>query len=260
MSRAEASKPFSAGLLPAAPTRPAGQTYLEKSLTPLASLLFVVPLLLIYEVGTRLFTFDPITQTEQRIIAFSKIQDFFQLFGVTGQFMPALAVVGILLAWHLARNDSWHVSVNTLLGMTVESFALALPLAAILYLFAYFVPMMAAHSPNLAGRFILSIGAGIYEELVFRLVLVTVLHLLFIDILGMKGFWAGLLIVCISSTGFAAYHYLGSEPFSMPSFAFRTVAGVYFAGVFLWRGFGITVGSHAGYDIIIHAVQVLRLV
>jgi membrane protease YdiL (CAAX protease family) len=242
------------------PARRVATTYLDKSALPFTSLVFVAPLLFIYEVGTRLWAFDPVSQTEQRIIAFSKIQEFFRLFGVTGQFMPALAVVGILLSWHIARNDAWSVSFGTLTGMFVESFALALPLAAVLYAFAHYLPMMAGTGTNWPGLFILSIGAGIYEELVFRLVLVTLLHILLIDVLGMKGFWAGLLIVSVSSMGFAAYHYLGSEPFTMPSFAFRTIAGVYFAAVFLWRGFGVTVGAHAGYDVLIHAVQLLRAV
>lgn len=260
MTRAASGKPMTGTFGAAAPTRRVATSYLDRSSLPLTSLLFVVPLLILYEIGTRLWAFDPATQTEQRIIAFSKIQEFFRIFGVSGQFMPALAVVGILLAWHIARNDSWNASGSTLMWMVVESFALALPLAAIGYVFAHYLPLHTGAGANWPALFVLSIGAGIYEELMFRLILVIALHLLLVDLFGMRGFLAGLLIVCASSISFSAYHYLGSETFHWPSFAFRTVAGIYFTSVFLWRGFGITVGSHASYDIVIHAVQLLRVV
>jgi hypothetical protein len=35
------------------------------------------------------------------------------------------------------------------------------------------------------------------------------------------------------------------------SFVFRATAGVFFAGLFVVRGFGITVGSHAAYDLLV---------
>jgi hypothetical protein len=49
---------------------------------------------------------------------------------------------------------------------------------------------------------------------------------------------------------------LGSEVFSWRSFVFRTVAGTYFAVLFLTRGFGITAFSHACYDIFIVCLRV----
>ena len=41
-----------------------------------------------------------------------------------------------------------------------------------------------------------------------------------------------------------------SAPFTVREFVFRTLAGVYFACLFAMRGFGITAGTHAFYDII----------
>ena len=108
----------------------------------------------------------------------------------------------------------------------------------------------------LAVSFGLSLGAGIYEELVFRLFGLTVLHTLLFNVLKMKKGTGYLAMVVISSLGFAFYHYLGDEQFSWRSLVFRTVAGAYFAGLFLTRGFGITAFSHSSYDII---VSYLRL-
>jgi membrane protease YdiL (CAAX protease family) len=63
--------------------------------------------------------------------------------------------------------------------------------------------------------------------------------------------WSYLLIVVISSFLFSFYHYLGNETFQLRSFAFRTLAGFYFGAVFAFRGFGITAGSHASYDVMV---------
>jgi hypothetical protein len=62
---------------------------------------------------------------------------------------------------------------------------------------------------------------------------------------------AALLMVVISGIAFSFYHYLGNEQFSWKTCLFRSVAGIYFGGIFLCRGFGITAGSHAAYDVIV---------
>jgi membrane protease YdiL (CAAX protease family) len=241
-------------------TRPLPASYLKRSQLPLASLVLLLPFIALYELGTRLFAFDAVHQTEQRIIAFTLMQDFFNLFGATGRFMPPLAVVGILLAVHIAHNDPWKVKPATLAGMAVESAAWGLPLLALGTLTARYLP----HVLPLAGGgegsswptlFVLSVGAGIYEELVFRLAALTILHLLLRDVLKLPRRSGYLLMVLISSLAFAFYHYLGSEAFAWRSIVFRTVAGAYFAGLLLWRGFGITALSHSCYDLYVVSLR-----
>jgi hypothetical protein len=228
--------------------------YLQRAELPLASLVALLPLIILYEVGTRYFAFDPTHQVEQRIIAFTLMQRFFELFGATGRYMPAMALVCILLTWHIARNDPWKISPGTFLGMLLEGTAWGIPLLAIgtltaRYLSQYHLPLAATHSPT--PLLVLSIGAGLYEELVFRLIGLTLLHMLFVDFLRFEKLWAYLYMVVISAVAFSLYHYLGYEHFGWRSFAFRTLAGVYFGALFIWRGFGITALSHSSYDIIV---------
>jgi membrane protease YdiL (CAAX protease family) len=167
--------------------------------------------------------------------------------------MPPLAVVGILLAVHIAHNDPWKVKPSTLSGMALESAAWGLPLLALGTLSArylsHYLPLMAGGGVNWRTLFVLSVGAGIYEELVFRLVALTVLHLVLLDLLKVPKRWGYLSMVVISSLAFAFYHYLGPEAFSWRSLVFRTMAGAYFAVLFMLRGFGITAFSHSCYDI-----------
>lgn len=231
--------------------------YFEQSALPLASLIFLIPLIVFYELGTHWYASDPVSHVEQRIIAFSLMQHFFALFGAPGKYMPAAAVVSILMAWHVARNDSWTIHLGHLVGMLLESVMYAIPLLAMGYLFEHYLPLH-TRGGNWRALLVLSVGAGVYEELVFRLVAFTVLSFLLIDLLKMRKGLALLLMVVISSVAFSAYHYLGSETFEWQSFAFRTLAGIYFAIIFIWRGFGITSGAHASYDISIVLLQCLR--
>jgi hypothetical protein len=37
-------------------------------------------------------------------------------------------------------------------------------------------------------------------------------------------------------------------------FVFRTVAGLFFSALFIYRGFGIAAGTHAAYDMLVGLV------
>jgi hypothetical protein len=244
----------------AKPKSPAGgggavSRYFRCTELPLTSLAFLLPLVILYEVGTRAFTFDPVHQTEQRIRAFVFLQRFFQLCGASGRYLPALSVVGVLLAWHIARGDSWKVRLGHLVGMGLECVLIALPLITLSRVAEQYL----AHVTLFPGwdrvprpiptLMVLSLGAGVYEELVFRLMGFAVLSFLFVDVLSMRKRAAALLVVLVSSVAFSGYHYLEGEAFVWWTFAFRSAAGLYLGIVFICRGFGITAGAHAAYDL-----------
>ena len=115
-----------------------------------------------------------------------------------------------------------------------------------------------AKSESLLANIVTGIGAGIYEELIFRLILICVLMLLFQDVLRFSRKNSIILAVLVSAALFSAHHHIvyldgqlaSSAPFNWTEFGFRTIAGVYFAILFAIRGFGITAGTHAFYDII----------
>jgi len=225
-------------------------TYFHASELPLTALLFILPMLVLYELGTRYYASDWLRQAETRVLAFTLVRQFMELFGANGRYLPPLAVVGILLAWHIARRDSWHLHVGTALAMIVESALLALPLLALSNLLHRYLPLYASASVAKTG-FVLALGAGIYEELVFRLMAFTFLNILLIDLLKIRIWSAYLLIVLSSSLLFAAYHYWTPQPspFHLADFLFRAAAGAYFGWLFIVRGFGVTAGSHVAYDV-----------
>jgi hypothetical protein len=234
------------------------QSYYANSELPLTILLFLLPMLILYEVGTFYFASDWARHCETRVLAFTLMRQFMQLFGATGPYLPPLAVAGILLVSHIARRDRWELQIGTSAGMLLESALLALPLLALSSLLRQFLPLYAAEPSSRSG-FVLALGAGIYEELVFRLIAFTLLNILLIDLLRIRKLPAYLLIILVSSVLFAAYHYWSpqSAPFRWSDFVFRTASGIYFGTLFIIRGFGVTAGSHVAYDLYYFALRAL---
>ena len=96
-----------------------------------------------------------------------------------------------------------------------------------------------------------SLGAGIFEELVFRLGLMSLIVWLWLQLakaLDLPKAPGGVLAVVISALLFSWHHHLG-EPFEMGVFLFRTMAGVILGFLFWFRGFGVCVYTHAMYDV-----------
>lgn len=231
--------------------RAAAGGYFQDSELPFTSLIFLLPLIVLYEIGTEYLTTAAQHGQDQQIIAFTMMRQFFRLCGVHGQHIPAVAVVTILLSVHVAHNGRWTFHLSTLLGMVSESLLLALPLLAMARELSRYFPLAATHASR-QDLFIMSVGAGVYEELVFRLILFSFLSFALKDALRLNSLWVHLGVVVISALAFSCYHYLSpSEHFQWRSFTFRTIAGAYFGVIFLLRGFGITAACHASYDILI---------
>jgi membrane protease YdiL (CAAX protease family) len=234
------------------PSQPEG--YWERSAAPLTNLMFLLPPLAIYEIGTRHFVQNP-------ILAVAMMQRFFGIFfHANARFLPPFAVIGTLIGSHIARGDPWRVQWTDLFWMGVESIVLAIPL---LLLWAGAGPYLAKiplypGPVELSGWAIPCIGAGIFEELIFRLIILNLLSFLTLDLMQLPKWWAYGSILLISALSFSAYHYLGSENFLPITFVFRTIAGLYFAAIFLCRGFGVTCGCHASYDMIVIGLRWIR--
>ena len=233
-----------------------GKTYLDRTHRPLQCLIFLLPLLALYQIGITLHPWIPRTSAEPIVIAFQLMLRFFASVGVAGNYLTALALVIMLLGWHFLRKDPWEFDPLLYMGMLGECLLWSLPIV--------FFALVVAHGATLDGQTsstatsrqpwetqaVLSIGAGIYEELLFRLILLTTLLFVFKDLLRISFGWSLVLAVVGSAVLFSLYHYLGTEPFTPQTFFFRTAAGIYFGGIFIFRGFGVDVGTHVAYDLI----------
>jgi membrane protease YdiL (CAAX protease family) len=123
----------------------------------------------------------------------------------------------------------------------VVSFALRFPLS------------MPAVPTNFAGfwpKAVAAAGAGVYEELLFRGVLLAALYLVARNVLEMNRWVAAVLAIAAASALFSAAHFIsGGEVSNWTAFRFRLVAGIALSVVFLARGLGIAAWSHAIYNV-----------
>lgn len=279
----------------------AKDSYLERTSRPFYSLVFLLPFIVFYEVGTILINTDILRQAQIRVVAFVWLQNFLEHLGLGSKFAwaaPPLAVVVILFSLQIVSKKRWYCLPADLWRMAVESILLAVPLIVLGLFMITFVstqPKMQkrvsdgnalssvaygqqqltasaaktgdagqdndyeingiVHSTILVG-IVTGIGAGIYEELVFRLILISILMIIFYDVLKLSYKQSIILSIMIAAGLFSAHHHIAFftgqqvDPFNLTEFIFRTIAGIYFAILFAMRGFGITAGTHAFYNII----------
>lgn len=227
--------------------------YLQSSRQPWYSLVFLLPLLIAFEAGS-LMVGSPPTQ----LIAVRHLRNFFDFFGATGRFIPALAIVVVLLACHVAKRDRWEIRGGVLTGMLMESICWAIPLLGIGLVVARYLPLQVepVSEGSLSQVLVMSLGAGLYEELVFRLMGFALCSFVLSDLMGAPKQTAVITTLLITSISFSLYHYLGWESPEWRTFVFRTLGGVFFGLLYLWRGFGVTAGTHAAYDVIVHLLRV----
>ena len=232
----------------------ASDHYWDITHRPLQCLVFLLPMVLAYEVGMALLHGSLPEGERPALAAQQLLKWFFSLFGATGYYLPGAALVAVLLVWHLASRYPWRVAGQPLAGMAGESILLSIPLLML----NRWLPVLQATTDGTTqptgsrwDDLLLSVGAGLYEELLFRLIIITLLTILLVDVLRLRQVTGVALAVILSSLAFAAHHYypVGADPWSSKEFAFRAAAGAYLAAVFVMRGFGLAVGCHVTYDV-----------
>lgn len=123
----------------------------------------------------------------------------------------------------------------------LTSFVIRLVMVKVLY---------ATSTQGGAANLGLAIGAGLFEELVFRVFLIWILLHLLRFVFFLK--WpTAIASVIIASFLFSLYHYVGpySDPFEFYSFFHRFLGGLWLTSIYYFRGFGIVCLTHAFYDI-----------
>lgn len=239
------SRPGAARLSPSAP-------YSVISARPLHVLVFLLPLMILYEVGSIAYLSQQ-ARGADTIGARGILSSFFHNFGVASLHLPPLALAAVLLAWHLLLRDPWRIRPKVILGMGLESALWAIPLL-IFGLIARAPAVATADAVrdfSWQARLTISLGAGIYEELLFRLILITAIHFLLVDLFHLADGLGFTLAAVVSALAFAFYHNItsASGTVNLRLLIFLTAAGLYFAAVFITRGFGIVVAAHALYDV-----------
>ena len=167
-------------------------------------------------------------------------------------------MVVVLLLWQVLARNQCNASPQVLLFMVIESILLVIPLLVFARVIQQLLPLVGAEGEIIQGldpwgRIAMSIGAGLYEELVFRMLIVFVVHTLVVDALRFSNA-AGLTVaILVSALLFSFYHPVWDADGSllMGRAAFYFAAGRWFGLLYVVRGFGIVVAVHAFYDMAI---------
>jgi hypothetical protein len=236
--------------------------YWKSSRQPRYSILFALPLWLLYEALAAAISGSAFAGVRNGAdILFKTL--FVALGGRTGLFAFGLLllIVGGWIVWRDHRTNRGKLDLQVFGVMFAESIVYALLLGSIvsaltalllpgpLYTYQEVQTVGISRIP-LTTQLVISLGAGLYEELLFRVLLVWGLLTL-----GLKLGWRRPVAVAVGVVGsaliFSAFHYIGplGDQLTLPSFTCRFLAGLLLSGLYVARGFGIVAWTHALYDV-----------
>ena len=223
--------------------------------------LMALPLLVLYEALIWFVNRGQVAQV--RISAEVWMKQVLPTLGATGMHVLAVVVVLVGLGIYLyerkkkiplrPRYAGWMVAESTVYAI-VLAFLVSYVVGAIFNAAPSGLAAGQLDEQSLLMKLALSIGAGLYEELAFRVILVGGLYWVLSLFLGERKRLAAYIIAAvIGALLFSWVHYIGSlgDAFTLSSFTFRFLFGLALNVVFLVRGFGVAAWTHALYDVMI---------
>jgi len=219
--------------------------YHSASRTPLYGLVAGLPLLLLYEGLSALSRASIRNGADVWLVRLLPLPPSVSVWALK---LLALGAVGLLLMW---RDRTTKIRAHFLGLMVIEATVYSFLLGGLVVFVLRAVALLAFPALGDAlSQLTLSLGAGLYEELLFRVLLFGGLSALLSALSGRPG-WSVVLGALVSALLFAVAHNVGAlgEPFELTRFAYRTLSGLVFTGLYVTRGFGITALTHALYDV-----------
>ena len=214
------------------------------------SAIAALPLLVIYEI---LIVLSQSPYWGIRNAADVWIRTFLMAFDLQVQHLT-FVLIGISLALipiAKSRARGMKLKANYFALMFAESLAFSLVLGVVLQSILR-IGGLSSGGPGsgLMQNLALSVGAGLFEEIIFRVLLLNLLFLL-ISPLFKKKVVSAVVAVLLASFLFSLSHYVGTmaDTWQLYSFMFRWAAGLLFTVLYFIRGFAITAYTHALYDI-----------
>jgi hypothetical protein len=244
----------------AAPLPATRRSYWHDARAPRYSLTFAVPLFVLYELMAMVLSGGSGGLRNGADVLLKA--PFLAAFGARGP-LVFVGLLSVVCTWAiLGDRKKGPIRGNTFVLMFAESLVLAAVFGGVIGSLTAKV-LGPLQSTGLAvggldrlgipGGVMVSLGAGLYEELLFRVVLVGTTMWGAKRLLGWGPVASGTLAIVGGALVFSAFHYIGAygDPFAISSFTFRAIAGLAFSGLYVLRGFGITAWTHALYDILI---------
>jgi hypothetical protein len=230
--------------------------YIRQARRPLNCLLFIILPLALYQAfalkyGTQLLAPQDL----------AKLMAYFGA-GASAALLPPALIVVVLLAQHFFERRAWVFQPTVLLGMLAESAAWVLPMLALSYFTRQPMTATTSAAPSQFARQALQgLGAGIYEEFIFRLMLAGLILFVLAGLLEFRRDASAVVAIFAQAALFSLYHLshaqvTGEAAFPWSPFVFRMLAGAYLGALFILRGYGITVGTHAVWNLYVAWISI----
>jgi membrane protease YdiL (CAAX protease family) len=225
-------------------------TYFQLSRSPHYSLVFAIPLLIAYEGLALLLNHSDLYGIRNSADVLLKL--FLAYIGIHGFFGFGAAIIVTLILFHVVGGGPRFgaIRIGVLVWMLAESLVYSLVFGAVVS--AVTRLLLAQPFPlSRSAQILVSLGAGIYEEFVFRVLLLAALVFFLHHLLRLQRHMAYGLAALVGAVLFSAFHYIGpfGDALQLPSFVFRVIAGLILSGLYFARGYGITAYTHSLYDL-----------
>ncbi|MCB9557314.1 MAG: CPBP family intramembrane metalloprotease [Deltaproteobacteria bacterium] len=216
----------------------------------LTSLVFVVPLLVFYEIAVlnsrTINGADLVTDTLLRTVGRSGF--------IWIQLGVLAAVIGLALILRTKQRFNWKRIFPIILESALYASTMGVLISMVMVDVLGIDPRLAVDplkGASVFERLVMAVGAGVHEELMFRLGMMGGILLLCDRALRLRRWLSVLIALLVSSIAFALAHHIGplGEPLRLGVFVYRAIAGVLFGLLYRYRGLAIAVYTHTLYDI-----------
>jgi membrane protease YdiL (CAAX protease family) len=226
--------------------------YFSKTHSPLFSMIVVIPMALFYEIFVFINNRSDINGIRNGAdILLKRILVKFGFHGFEATILLFLVLFILVSIVHKIHFKHKKLGLEFYPFIIIESIIYSFLLYFITRYVISNVAVLMINSENVQ-IISYSLGAGVYEELVFRAILLQSFFILFRN--NSLDPWVGRIIsLILSSLVFAGVHYIGSfgEVFNFITFLARFTGGMLLGILYFFRGFAITSYTHAFYDILL---------
>jgi hypothetical protein len=229
--------------------------YFRLSRTLAASYVFVVPILVAHQAGL-------IKYPDARNGTTPIYDELFDKVNWAGAVVLNLLLLSLLFFAIYRTRDERKRLPSMYAWMFFESTVWAAVLYVVSILIQRYPLVIDPFWVQLGHTLTVSIGAGIFEEFLFRFLLLGGTAALFVRVLHAPRAFAFTVAIAMSAGVFSFAHHaashIGSEPWDVRVFLIRALLGALLGVLYCWRGLGVVVYTHALYNIAVLNVAVMH--
>lgn len=224
--------------------------YLYSTRTPAYGVLLALPLLAGYEYLA--YRLNGEGRLAVRNLADVYLREIIERFGADSLlYLGALLVLAVLLPLFLREKQTAPIRISYYFLAILEAtfYATFMGILVTGIITALFGSLTLSQEQQIL--IMLSLGAGVYEELIFRVFLFKLTAFMLERLFSAGAVTALVLAALFSSVLFSLSHFLGSEAPAFYPFIYRFIMGLFFCAIFWARGLGIVAWAHALYNLFV---------